>query len=464
MLLDSHVLPRARRSSQPPSKPMRTPLILLALVFAPSVAVAVPWSPQASATPITAPVKSAGTYHLSTGTWTRPGGQVALAGFERLYDNTCSVGLFYPLASGEVALDSGRIPSTSSPATNLSLTGLYDNYDINGFQIAYCSYEVTNTSMDVSFYECYAACLSPGVLPAPIASFNLVGVPGAPAAGSLGCWIMSVDLANTPGIFQLRGDCDGYYDNVPSQDSFGWSWTQTGSTISGGSGPLLAGDPSGFFNASCGGVGAGTTFVGAGAGPGSGIGSLDQFELAGLTVSPGCFSFGGYSPTNPYSAFHMLVQADTGYLNPAGYCFGDAQGVACPCSGVAGHGEGCLNSSGRGAALVSFGSLSQSLDTLGFFVEGVPGSKPGLLLRGDNQVVLPAGDGVLCASGNSLRSQVQVTVGGATTFNDFKGGPFGSVANVGAPTNFQFWYRDPVNTCSGAGFNFTNAVSIYYLP
>ena len=112
--------------------------------------------------------------------------------------------------------------------------------------------------------------------------------------------------------FYDSGDCDGSYDNVSSQDSFGWSWAPTGSTISGSSGPRLAGDPSGFFDASCGGVGAGTTFLAAGAGPDSGIGSLDQFKLAGLTASPGCFSFGGYSPTN----FQFW------YRDPANACSG----------------------------------------------------------------------------------------------------------------------------------------------
>ena len=53
---------------------------------------------------------------------------------------------------------------------------------------------------------------------------------------------------------------------------------------------------------------------------------------------------------------------------------------------------------------------------------------------------------------------------GATNFTDFNGAPFGSVANLGTATNFQFWYRDPGNTCSGAGFNLTNGWTVTYQP
>ena len=103
-------------------------------------------------------------------------------------------------------------------------------------------------------------------------------------------------------------------------------------------------------------------------------------------------------------------------------------------------------------------------DSLRFEVTGVPGSKPGLLIRGDQQVASPVGDGILCTTGASQRSQVQLTVDGMTTFTDFNGQPFSAVANIGAPTNFQFWYRDPQNTCSGAGFNLSNAWSVTYQP
>jgi hypothetical protein len=146
------------------------------------------------------------------------------------------------------------------------------------------------------------------------------------------------------------------------------------------------------------------------------------------------------------------------------YCFGDSTGGFCPCAGFGAPGEGCLNTGGTGATMVGSGSTLMSLDTLQFQITGVPGAKPGLVLRGDNQVVAPAGDGILCTSGNSMRSHVQVTVAGQTTYTDFNGSGFGAISNLGTPTNFQFWYRDTTNPCSGAGFNFTNGVSVTYLP
>ena len=151
--------------------------------------------------------------------------------------------------------------------------------------------------------------------------------------------------------------------------------------------------------------------------------------------------------------------------NYAAYCFGDGTGAACPCGANGNTGEGCANTGGAGGATLSAsGSASFSNDTWQLDVVGIPGNKPGLVLRGNNQVAAPAGDGLLCTAGGSQRSQVQISSGGATTFTNFKGGSFGSVSNSGSATNFQFWYRDPSNPCSGAGFNFTNGMSVTYLP
>ena len=161
------------------------------------------------------------------------------------------------------------------------------------------------------------------------------------------------------------------------------------------------------------------------------------------------FAYNDGSPTNPGTP----------------YCFGDGTGANCPCSAFGAAGQGCANTFGIGATLTAAGTASFSNDTLTLSIDGVPGAKPGLILRGDNQVSNPAGDGILCASGNSQRSQVQITTGaGSTTFSDFHGSPFGSVANMGSVTNFQFWYRDPANPCSGAGFNFTNGWALMYQP
>ena len=420
---------------------------------------------QMPVSPITSPVKDAGTYHLATGTWSRGVNQVALAGPEVLYDNTCTAGYFLALGDGDILLDSGRIPSTSSPSGPVSLVGLYDNYIVNGFEIGYCSFEPLTTNLDISFVDMYSECLNAGALPTPLVTFNLLNFPAGGATGTLGCWVVALDLSNSTGMFLLGGDADDFYDNVPSLDSFGWTWTQTIPTTGSDSGPMLGGDPSGIFNGSCGGVGGGTTFVGAASGPGTGIGNSDIFELGGSPLYSGCHWLGGYNP-NPFAGFYMQVKGGMGFGPPQGvpYCFGDGTGASCPCSAFGAQGEGCLNTSGVGATLTGSGSSYVSNDTYTFYVAGVPGAKPGLLLRGSNQVAFPAGDGILCTAGQSQRSQVQFTSVGGTTFTDFNGSGFGTVSTIGAVTNFQFWYRDTSNTCSGAGFNFSNGWGVIYLP
>jgi hypothetical protein len=113
--------------------------------------------------------------------------------------------------------------------------------------------------------------------------------------------------------------------------------------------------------------------------------------------------------------------------------------------------------------MTASGTAPPLFDTIRFTVSGVPGQKPGLIIRADNQVTHPAGDGILCTSGQSQRSQVQFTNAGITVITSYSGGPFFSVSNqLGVPSNFQFWYRDAANTCSGRGVNFSNAVELVY--
>ena len=75
------------------------------------------------------------------------------------------------------------------------------------------------------------------------------------------------------------------------------------------------------------------------------------------------------------------------------------------------------------------------------------------------------GDGLLNVGGQTARSQVQVTSSGSTTFTDFQSSSFGASSyGAGVPTNYQFWYRDQANNCSGSGFNFSNAWTVVWLP
>jgi hypothetical protein len=121
--------------------------------------------------------------------------------------------------------------------------------------------------------------------------------------------------------------------------------------------------------------------------------------------------------------------------------------------------------------LASVGNAIFSGDTFGLTVAGIPGAKPGLCVKGSTLLGggngNPIGDGLLCTN-PELRSQVIVaTAAGNVTMSDWRGQPFGTylnAANVGAPTYYQWWYRDPANTCSGQGFNFTNAWAVSWQP
>jgi len=153
------------------------------------------------------------------------------------------------------------------------------------------------------------------------------------------------------------------------------------------------------------------------------------------------------------------------------FCFGDGTGIPCPCAAYGNPGEGCANTAGLGGAtLTGSGLAAIGGDTFQLQVSGAPGDKPGLILRGANALAgglgIVVGDGLLCTSGQTARSQIQRTSpAGDTLFTDFQGNPFGASSyGAGSPTNYQFWYRDPTNTCTGSGFNFTNAWSVSWMP
>ncbi len=152
------------------------------------------------------------------------------------------------------------------------------------------------------------------------------------------------------------------------------------------------------------------------------------------------------------------------------FCFGDGTGSACPCGASGGAGEGCMNSSqGTGATLVGSGLPSLNNDSFQLAASGLPSVAPGVILRGATPLNggfgNPVGDGLLCVGGQVARSQVQNASGGSMTFTLFQGSGFGASSyGVGIPTHYQLWYRDPLNACTGAGFNYSNAWTTTWMP
>lgn len=197
----------------------------------------------------------------------------------------------------------------------------------------------------------------------------------------------------------------------------------------------------------------------------------------GIAFAPNLGAFGttqvldfntpGLNITGDISSVATIVVDAPPLTGP--FCLGDGTGTPCPCGANGAPGAGCANTGGAGATMVAAGTASISNDTFQLQISGVPGSKPGLVLRGALQLNgglgQPVGDGLLCTAGQSARSHVQITSGGSTTFTDFAGQSFGATSfGVGTVTNYQFWYRDPSNTCTGQGFNFTNAWGVVWAP
>lgn len=153
-----------------------------------------------------------------------------------------------------------------------------------------------------------------------------------------------------------------------------------------------------------------------------------------------------------------------------GFCFGDGSGNQCPC-GSGARGAGCPNSESTGAQLLSTGNARFSASTFGLVAEGIPAHKAGLCIKGSRQLGGGAGnligDGFLCTT-PQIRSQVIVSdEDGVATMDAWRGTPFAAypgAANLGSETNYQWWYRDSANGCTGSGFNFSNAWAVTWLP
>ena len=143
----------------------------------------------------------------------------------------------------------------------------------------------------------------------------------------------------------------------------------------------------------------------------------------------------------------------------------DGQNGPCPCGNQAAAGEGCLNSTGRGATLETTGTASVALDVLQIGATGLRPSNPAVLFTGTNLVDggsgVPFKDGLLCTNGQSLRMGVR--------FADSSGaadwGP-GLAAegqfDAGLVRYFQVWYRDPGGSVCGSGSNTSVALRIQF--
>ena len=156
------------------------------------------------------------------------------------------------------------------------------------------------------------------------------------------------------------------------------------------------------------------------------------------------------------------------------YCFG----TSCPCGNDAvSAGVGCRNSTGDGASLAAEGTASVTADTFVLRATNLRPGQPGLYFQGNNALGgFPFGDGLRCV-GNDVRRLVIVAAdaGGCSASDgscgNVMGGTAGPIANhpaqaatltPGTVKRYQLWYRDPIGSPCGAGFNFTNGVEVVW--
>lgn len=191
-----------------------------------------------------------------------------------------------------------------------------------------------------------------------------------------------------------------------------------------------------------------------------GLGVGDRARVRGL-ADPGCATFcmqGG-----------CIAVTTIGACAPPGsaYCFGDGGGTPCPCGNAGGAREGCANSSGGGASLTAGGSASVGADDLVLAGAGLLAGQPALLFGAQNAVNggdgVTFGDGLRCAGGGVSRLGVRAPApGGGASWGPGLAALSGYVP--GETARFQVWYRDPLGSPCGSGFNLSHGLELTFEP
>ncbi len=146
-----------------------------------------------------------------------------------------------------------------------------------------------------------------------------------------------------------------------------------------------------------------------------------------------------------------------------GVMFCEGTAGQCPCNNTSAFG-GCANSTGQGAVLTESGLASFSTDTLQLSVTGARPSQPGMFVQGSFAISVPFKDGRLCMGNPTERLEVAFTDPAGNASSSVSVSVEGNVP-LGVPIrHYQYWYRDPQLSPCGAGSNFSNALTIAWLP
>lgn len=154
-------------------------------------------------------------------------------------------------------------------------------------------------------------------------------------------------------------------------------------------------------------------------------------------------------------------------LDPAAplttFCFGDGSGAPCPCanSSALGAGEGCVNSTGRGAELSVTGSDEVANDNVVLHVAQARPSQPGVFIQGRTKIEVPFRDGLLCMGNPTERVEFVFADAAGATESTVSLVTAGTIA-PGDTVHYQFWYRDPALSPCGTGSNLSSAGTLHW--
>ena len=439
-------------------------------------------------------IEHVGTLELATGVITPPpppGAQQAIAGIA--YDNTCLPYATAPCNSviligilpGQTRIDSGRIPSSTSPAPNV---GSMDAHRFTSFQMGYCTTESDTTiggpgaRFTISFWENYDGCVEVTAAGAATKAFNLT-LPGTLTAGSQRCVLININLVG--GFeFTMKSDADGAFTTGTAADeNFGWGLGVTTQTAGTTNSIILAGQDPAAPGATGGcGFGDHTYFHNPGNTAGTGLDNDNNYWLQTAATAGTCFAGPATNtlcaaPQNGpiYGGFYLQLTADITDCN--NNKLPDANDIA---SGVStdsnlnGIPDECeavpftnyctagTTTNGCPATMSAVGSTSVATAS-GFVISctNVEGVKQGIIFYGIGaQIAAPwkngfgQGNSFLCVKAPAQRTGNQFSNGtlnacdGALTLDFFAyiathPGALGSPFSAGDSMNVQGWFRDP---------------------
>lgn len=150
------------------------------------------------------------------------------------------------------------------------------------------------------------------------------------------------------------------------------------------------------------------------------------------------------------------------------YCLGDGSSLACPCANESPTAAraGCLHSGGLGGALRASGRASLSNDTLRLAGSDM-NDGPLIYYQGTQPMLIPFGDGFICAGGAIIRLRLLFNSAGASTDPEPGGPPLSAQGFLVAPGTryYSARYRDgDLGYCTSGTFNYTNGVAIVWSP